>query len=135
MFLLGAMDQQVVHYSDKFGLLIQIIKDQGYIVHPDLGGTRDPHREYLVTIYGTPKVREDSTKFLAALGQGNAMVRILQSQQVRHSHFEFPRIFKTSVMRGIEVLRRSMRMLRRRKSTTGCLSLVSFLVMSMTGEV
>ena len=78
MFLFGAMDQQVVHYSDKFGLLIQIIKDQGYIVHPDLGGTCDPHREYLIAIYRTPKVREDPTKFLAAFGQGNAMVCIFQ---------------------------------------------------------
>ena len=78
MFLFGAMDQQVVHYSDKFGLLIQIVKDQGYIVHPYLGGTHDPHREYLIPIYRTPKVREDPTKFLAAFGQGNAMVRIFQ---------------------------------------------------------
>ena len=78
MFLFGAMDQQVVHYSDKFGLLIQIIKDQGYIVHPYLGGTRDPHREYFIPIYRTPEVREDPTKFLAAFGQGNAMVRIFQ---------------------------------------------------------
>ena len=42
MFLFGAMDQQVVHYSDKFGLLLQIIKDQGYIVHPDLGAHAIP---------------------------------------------------------------------------------------------
>ena len=38
-------------------------------------------------------------------------------------------------MRGIDVLRRSMRVLRRRKSTTGRLSFVSFRVMSITGEV
>ena len=78
MFLLHAMDQQVIHYSDKFGLLLQIIKDQHYIVHPDLWGTRDTLKEYLITIYRTPKVREDPAKFLAAFGQGNAMVRIFQ---------------------------------------------------------
>ena len=78
MFLFSAMDQQVIHYSNEFGLLIQIIQDQGYIVHPDSGSTRNTHREYLVTIYRTPKVREDPSKFLAAFGQGNAMVHIFQ---------------------------------------------------------
>ena len=78
MFLFGAMDQQVVHYSNKFRLLVQIVKDHGYVVHPDLGGTCNPHREYFVVIYRTPKIGEDPTKFLAAFGQGNAVVRIFQ---------------------------------------------------------
>ena len=90
MFLFGAMDQQVIHYSDKLRLLVQIVKDHCYIVHPDLGGTHDPHREYFVVIYRTPKIGEDPTKFLAAFGQGNAMVHIFQITAGKAFAFRIP---------------------------------------------
>ena len=57
------------------------------------------------------------------------------STQLTTSHSEFPRIGKTSLIKGIHVFLLKILVFSNLKSTTGLLSLVNFLVINITGEV
>ena len=59
----------------------------------------------------------------------------LMSTHDRTSHLDLPSILKMSRKRGVALLRHHMRVLSSLKSTIGLLSRVTFLVISMTGEV
>ena len=57
------------------------------------------------------------------------------STQLTTSHSELPRMLNTSLIREIEVFLLRILVFNSLKSTTGLLSLVSFLVISITGDV
>ena len=59
----------------------------------------------------------------------------LMSTHDRTSHLDLPSILKMSHKRGVALLQHRMQVLSSLKSTIGLLSRVTFLVISMTGEV
>ena len=57
------------------------------------------------------------------------------STQLTTSHSELPKMLNTSLIKGIEVFLLNILVFNNLKSTTGRLSLVSFQVINMTGDV
>ena len=77
MFMLGTVDQQVIHDGNELGLMVQIIQDHGDVIHPDLGGACNAHGEDLIAVYRTTKIGEYTAILFTPFCERDTVVCIL----------------------------------------------------------